>query len=91
MMGGKFEALKKILSKGGDKGSDILKSLKGAGSKGLGALDDKLGKIPGMRSKYRDDLPVEVGADPERRNALLALLGLGGAGGIGYGMMGDED
>lgn len=88
-------ALKQLLSKGGDDGMQFLKQLGGkasdAGQKALGELDMALGKVPGMTSKYRADLPVEVGADPKRRNALLALLGLGGAGGAAYGMMDDED
>lgn len=88
-------ALKQLLSKGGSEGMDLLKALGAKGSEmgkaGMGELDMALGKVPGMVSKYRKDLPVDVGADPQRRNALLALLGLGGAGGAAYGMMDDED
>lgn len=94
-MMGKMSALKQLLGKGGNDSLELLKALGAKGSemgkKGLEGLDQQLGKVPGMVSKYRKDLPVDVGADPARRNALLGALGVGGVGAGAASMSDDED
>jgi hypothetical protein len=109
MTGGKFAALQRLLSKGGDKSKELLDSLqssdigaklsglaseaKSAGGMGLSKLDQQLGKIPFMAAKQDPLASTDAFADPRKRNALLAALGLGGAAGIGgisYAMD-DED
>jgi len=69
---------------------DMGAGAKRAGEKGLFALDKQLGKVPGMAAKQDPLFMTDDIADPRKRNALLAALGLGGAGaGLAYGL--DED
>lgn len=112
----KFDAIKALLAKAGDKSDELLASLKGggeslkgaamsaynnpkqaleslgrAGRSGIDALDRQLVKAPFMRGAQDPLFKTDPYTDPKKRNALLALLGLTGAGGAGYAMMDDEE
>lgn len=86
--------LKALGSKGDELAGMSLKDMGGAlkrgGEKGLFSLDQQLAKVPGMAAKQDPLAMTDAYADPRKRNALLAALGIGGAG-LGAGLMSDED
>lgn len=71
------------LGKMGSEGMDALGKM---GSKGLSAIDGQLAKVPFMQGKQDPLAMTDPFVDERKRNALLAALGLGGAGASAYGI-----